>query len=74
MGNVFLFLNGLESGCIGMMTFNPHSRAHCYSHAGEVMEFLNSKMKQAAIRSVPSSFLAVKNAVKGYLNRKRRSA
>lgn len=34
MGNVFMFLNGLESGCIGIMTFHPHSKVHCYSHAG----------------------------------------
>jgi hypothetical protein len=72
VGNVFMFLNGLESGCLGIMTFNAHSRHHCYTHTAEVLDFLNSKLKQGSQKDVPAAFLSLKNAVNGHLNRLRK--
>jgi hypothetical protein len=64
-----MFLNGLESGCIGIMTFNSQSREDCYAHTAEVLDFLNSKLKQASSKSIPDTFFSLKNAVNGHLNR-----
>ncbi len=67
-----MFLNGLESGCIGMMTFNSQSREDCYSHTAEVLDFLNSKLKQNISKNIPEDFFSLKNVVNGYLNRSKR--
>ena len=67
-----MFLNGLESGCLGIMTFNPQSKEECFTHTAEVLDFLNSKLKQTTTKNVPESFFALKNAVNGFLNRSKR--
>lgn len=67
-----MFLNGLESGCIGMMTFNSQSREDCYTHTAEVLDFLNSKLKQNTSKNIPEGFFSLKNAVNGFLNRSKR--
>lgn len=73
VGNVFTFMDGLESGCLGIMTFNESSREGCYSHTAEVLEFLNSKLRQNnSLKDVPRSFFSVKNSINGYLNRCKR--
>jgi hypothetical protein len=70
VGNVFTFMDGLESSCLGIMTFNESSREECYSHTAEVLEFLNSKLRQNnQLKDVPPSFFSIKNAVNGFLNR-----
>ena len=70
IGNVFTFMDGLESGCLGIMTFNQSSREDCYAHTAEVLDFLNSKLrKTGSSKYIPKSFFQIKNAVNGYLNR-----
>lgn len=73
VGNVFTFMDGLETGCLGMMTFNETSREDCYSHTAEVLDFLNSKLRQTtSSKDIPASFFSIKNAVNGYLNKNKR--
>lgn len=70
VGNIFTFVDGLENGCVGIMSFNAGSKEDSYRHAAEVLEFLNSKLKQNnKVKAIPDSFLKIKNAVIGYLNR-----
>lgn len=33
IGNIFMFLDGLQSGCLGMMTFNDSSKIETFIHA-----------------------------------------
>ena len=52
-----------------MMTFNSSSKANCFTHSAEVLDFLNSKVKQSLVKEIPNTFFSIKNAVNGYLNR-----
>lgn len=52
-----------------MMTFNSSSKANCFTHSAEVLEFLNSKLKNNLAKDIPKTFLSIKNAINGYLNR-----
>ena len=44
IGNIFMFLDRLESGCLGMMTFNDNSKVETFIHAAEVLDFFSSKI------------------------------
>ena len=48
-----MFLDGLESGCLGMMTFNDSSKTETFIHAAEVLDFFSSKINQSMMSSSP---------------------
>lgn len=73
IGNVFTFMDGLESGCLGIMTFNESSKQECFAHTAEVLDFLNCKLRHNNnLKDVPRSFFSVKNAINGFLNRNKK--
>jgi hypothetical protein len=39
-----MFLGGLETGCMGLMSFNSSSRLETYQQASDVLEFLSTKL------------------------------
>lgn len=53
IGNIFMFLDGLESGCLGMMTFNDSSKIETFIHAAEVLDFFSSNIDHT-VTSRPS--------------------
>ena len=69
IGNIFMFLDTLESGCIGLMTFNHTSKVETFIHAAEVMDFFNSKVVEEEINE---DFLLIRNSINGFLKSIRR--
>jgi len=45
-----MFMDGLECGCLGMMTFNCNSKENTFTIAGEVLDFFNSKLNSAILK------------------------
>jgi len=73
IGNIFTFLDVIEGGSIGIMTFNSSSKENCYAHTAEVFEFLNSKVKVSGKDGGEGSdFMGLKNAVNGFLKRQKK--
>lgn len=60
-----MFLDSLESGCLGIMTFNHTSKVETYIHAAEVMDFFSSKLVQ---NEMNEDFLLIRNSINGFLN------
>lgn len=60
-----MFLDSLESGCLGIMTFNHTSKVETYIHAAEVMDFFSSKLVQ---NEMNENFLLIRNSINGFLN------
>ena len=73
IGNVFMFLNGLESGCMGLMSFNGMSKEETFQQVSDVLEFLSTKINQSKnqLKMIPKSFMSTRNVVNGYLKRER---
>lgn len=65
IGNVFIFLDGMESGCLGMMTFSKGNKLETFIHAAEAINFFSSKMVKS---SNCEEFLLLRNSINGYLN------
>ena len=59
-----MFLDTLESGCIGLLTFNHTSKVETFIHAAEVMDFFNSKVVE---EEVNEDFLLIRNSINGFL-------
>lgn len=68
IGNIFMFLDGLESGCLGMMTFNDSSKVETFIHAAEVLDFFSSKIDHTIASGPSEEFLLIRNSINGYLN------
>lgn len=64
-----MFLNGLEVGSMGIMTFNSSSKKETYQQASDVMDFLNSKLSTGTNKKLPKTFFSIRNAINGYLKR-----
>ena len=71
IGNIFMFVDGLESGCLGLMTFNVKSKIQTFIYACEVLEFFCSKMMNKKDAD-NKQFVLMKSAVNGYVNRMKR--
>ena len=65
-----MFVDGLESGCMGLMTFNSEGRVETFVHAAEVMNFLKRKVVQG---DSSEEVLLIRNCINGYLNTIRRN-
>ena len=73
IGNVFMFLNGLESGCMGLMSFNGMSKQETFQQVSDVLQFLSSKINQSKnqFKNMSKCFMSARNVVNGYLKRER---
>ena len=71
IGNIFMFVDGLESGCLGLMTFNVKSKIQTFIYACEVLEFFCSKMMNKT-DAENEQFILIKSAINGYINRMKR--
>ena len=67
VGNVFTFLDGLESGCLGIITFNKGDKVETFIHAAEVLNFFSSKITSHS-QTQQEEFLLIRNSINVYLN------
>ena len=67
LGNVFMFLGGLETGVLGVTCFN-NTRVETYRQLSDVLQFFGNKISGDA-RQLDKTFLAVRNVVNGYLKK-----
>lgn len=72
IGNIFMFLDGLQAGCLGIMTFNDSSKMETFIHAAEVLDFFSSKIDHSMSSGPPEEFLLIRNSINGYLNQLRK--
>lgn len=66
-----MFLNGLETGCMGLMSFNQASKEETFQQVSDVLQFLSSKLNQTKqqSKSLSKQFMAIRNVVNGFLKR-----
>lgn len=66
-----MFLNGLETGCMGLMSFNGTSKEETFEQVSDVLQFLSSKLNQTKhqSKSVSKDFMAIRNVVNGFLKK-----
>ena len=67
-----MFLDGLQAGCLGIMTFNDSSKMETFIHAAEVLDFFSSKIDHSMSSGPPEEFLLIRNSINGYLNQLRK--
>ena len=66
-----MFLDGLQSGCLGIMTFNNRSKIEAFIHAAEVLDFFSTGLDSSS-NGFEESFTLLRNSINGYLNHLRK--
>lgn len=66
-----MFVDGLESGCMGLMTFSKKSKIETFIHAAEVLAFFCNKLMNS-LDAQNDNFVYLRSAINGFLKKKHR--